>query len=45
LLTLTLSLQGREGFTYLLSLDRRKGGQASSEDLLPLGMGNGRGLR
>jgi hypothetical protein len=39
-LTLTLSLQGRENFFsfHFLSLGR-KGGQASSEDLLPLGYG------
>jgi hypothetical protein len=37
-LTLTLSLQGRED-TSFLSLDGRKGGQASSEDLFPLGYG------
>ena len=34
-----LSLEGRGMKEYPLSLDGRKGGQASSEDLLPLGYG------
>jgi hypothetical protein len=50
-LSLTLSRQGREDnvesfpfstgvlLSCSLSLDERKGGQASSEDLLPLGYG------
>jgi hypothetical protein len=33
-----------ESHSTLLSFDRRKGGQASSEDLLPLGYGENDGL-
>jgi hypothetical protein len=33
------ALQGRENIVYFLSLNWRRGGQASSEDLFPLGYG------